>query len=82
LKCSAEFLLDAIANRVIEVVPGAARASVRRGDVEKLLGRPLTLEDLQNAWRAGDSRRQANKKYYIAKGLRLRGPRLASGTPR
>src|SRR5690242_13564405 len=79
LNCSPAVLLNAIRGRVIEIIP-AARASIRRADVERILGRNLTLEDLEGAWRAGDQRRQVNKRYYIAKGLR--GRRAGHGSLR
>jgi hypothetical protein len=68
LRCSSAFLTDAIARGVIRLEPCATmRQKISRADVEKLLGRLLTAEDVLRAWAAGEPRRQANSRYYLNK---------------
>jgi hypothetical protein len=38
---------------------------VSRADVERVLGRSLTLAELAAAYRRAEARSQANKKYYL-----------------
>jgi hypothetical protein len=64
--------VDAIASGVIRLEPYATlRQKIARCDVEKLLGRPLTPQDLLRAWAAAEPRRQANARYYANKKRRV-----------
>jgi hypothetical protein len=68
LNCSSELLVEAISRGVIRLEPCALlRQRISRADVEKLLGRPLTPEDVLRAWQAAEPRRQANARYYANK---------------
>jgi hypothetical protein len=72
LSCSGAFLTDAIARGVIRLEPCAIlRQRISRADIEKLLGRPLTPEDVLSAWKAGEPRRQANSRYYANRKRRV-----------
>jgi hypothetical protein len=65
LNCSSALLVDAIDRGVICLKPCAThRHKIGRADVEKLLGRRLTADDVLRAWKAGEPRRQANARYY------------------
>jgi len=67
LNCDRAFLEDLLARGVIhmDIVTSVSRPVIGRTDVERLLGRPITTEDVAQAWRRGDGRRQINKRYYI-----------------
>jgi hypothetical protein len=68
LNCSSALLVDTISRGVVRLEPCATmRTKISRADVEKLLGRPLTPEDVLRAWQAGEPRRQANARYYANK---------------
>jgi hypothetical protein len=72
LNCSSALLVDGIDRGVIRLEPCATlRHKIGRADVEKLLGRSLTPEDVVRAWKAGEARRQANSKYYSNRKLRV-----------
>ena len=72
LNCNSELLVEAIASGVIRLEPCATlRQKIARCDVEKLLGRPLTPEDVLRAWKAGEPRRRANARYYANKKRRV-----------
>jgi hypothetical protein len=68
LNCSSELLVDAISRGVICLEPCATlRHKIGRAAVEKLLGRPLTPEDVLRARKSGEPRRQVNARYYSNK---------------
>jgi hypothetical protein len=72
LNCNSSLLVDAIAHGVIRLEPCAIlRQRINRADIEKLLGRLLTPEDVLSAWKAGEPRRQANARYYANKKRRV-----------
>jgi hypothetical protein len=66
LDTTLEGLAKHIARGEIHFHPGSVdRALVSRADVERVLGRSLTLAELAAAYRRGEARSQANKKYYL-----------------
>jgi hypothetical protein len=67
LNCSGELLADAIFCGVIRMECATCRPQVPRADIERLLGRALTNEDVLRAWNAGEPRRRANARYYANK---------------
>jgi hypothetical protein len=68
LNCSSALLVDAISRGVIRLEPCATlRTKISRAGIEKLLGRPLTPEDVLRAWKSSEPRRQANARYYVNK---------------
>ena len=72
LNCSSVLLVDAISRGVVRLEPCATmRTKISRADIEKLLGRPLTPEDVLSAWKAGEPRRKANARYYSNKKRRV-----------
>jgi hypothetical protein len=65
LACTREFLADAMARGVLTLETCIeARHKISRAQVERLLGRVLTPEDVLSAWKAGEARRKANARYY------------------
>jgi hypothetical protein len=74
LRCTSEFLVDAVARGVLSLLPGAVlRTKIARKDLERLLNRPLTAEDLLSAWKAGEPRRKANARHYLKRRARRLG---------
>ena len=72
LNCSRDLLADALACGVARLAPCATcRQKIGRADVEKLLGRPLSSEDVLRAWKAGEPRRQANARHYANRKRRV-----------
>jgi len=69
LHCTRDLLGDAIASGVIILEPCGRRPQVARAEIEKLLGRKLTAEDVLRALR--DPRRRTNAKYYANRKLRV-----------
>jgi hypothetical protein len=66
LHCTSAFLVDAIGKGVLSLLPCAQlRQKISRADVERLLERDLTAEDLLAAWKAGEPRRKANARHYL-----------------
>jgi hypothetical protein len=53
------------------------RPMIGRMDVERLLGRPMTNEDVATAWARGATRRQINRRHYLKRLAREAGAALA-----
>jgi hypothetical protein len=67
LQCSSEFLIDALRGGQLHLQPDSnprVRQRIAREEIEALLGREITIEDIARAHAATAARRESNRRHY------------------